>query len=124
MSGLEYHEVRAGIRAKNEKLIKKFKTENQKLHKEFSDKIESERTRFTNVVNKVQRETGQELVAVKQRFKEFGPVFEPRLEQNVKDTTAVTDEIVSKITEVRSELNNKVEKLTDSVDEVNGKVIN
>jgi ElaB/YqjD/DUF883 family membrane-anchored ribosome-binding protein len=64
----------------------------------------------------VQRETEQ------QHFKELGSVFESILEQNVKDTTALTDEIASKVTEVISQLNNKTEKLTDSVNEVNGKV--
>jgi hypothetical protein len=49
-------------------------------------------------------------------------MFESKLEQNVKDITAVTDEISSKVTGVEVELNNKFEKVVEVVYEVDGKV--
>jgi hypothetical protein len=129
-------EVRAEMKAENEKLVKKFEMESQKLQREILEKIELERTIFTNVVGQVQRETEQEVADMKRDFREFGSVIEAKLEQIIDDVTVVTDNISSKVTKVNEkisskvtrvevELNEKFEKLADKIDEkVNNKIQN
>jgi hypothetical protein len=105
------------MKADNERLAKKFEMENQNLQREILEKIELEQTIFTNVVSQVQKETEQEVADMKRDFREFGSIFEAKLEQNVEDLTAVTDEKVpSKNTAVEAELKERSEKLADEVD--------
>jgi archaellum component FlaC len=68
------------------------------------------------------RKKQQELNAVKQHFQEFHFVLESRLKKNIIDISAVTDEIASKVIRVSSELHNKIEKLADVVEGIDGKV--
>jgi predicted nucleic acid-binding Zn-ribbon protein len=56
-------EVRAEMKADNERLAKKFEMENQNLQKKCSEKIEFERTRFTNAALKKCNYRGTVIIA-------------------------------------------------------------
>jgi DNA anti-recombination protein RmuC len=54
--------LRADIKAENDKLIRRFESQNQKLSKEFSEELNSETRKFTHLLSQVQKETEAELV--------------------------------------------------------------
>jgi hypothetical protein len=61
--------VRADIKFETDKLIKSLELENQKLNKEFSERLHSEVKMCTHLISQVQKDTEAELVAVKKAYK-------------------------------------------------------
>jgi hypothetical protein len=51
--------IRSEIKDDHEKLIRRFESQSQKYHKEFSAKLDSESRRLTGLVGRVQKETNR-----------------------------------------------------------------
>jgi hypothetical protein len=94
--------VKADIRSENEKLVKKFERENQKLNQQFSDRLHSEFRKLAHLVGQVQKDTETELLAVKKQIQALNSGIEDKLEQANAQENARVDQLTSKVIENKS----------------------
>jgi hypothetical protein len=114
--------VRADIRSESEKLIKKFEKENQKLSKQFSDKLDSESKKLLQLVGQVQKDTETELVAVKKQIQALSNDLEDKLEQTNIQANARVDQLTSKVIENKSDADNNLLRLDQRLNKLDNDV--
>jgi hypothetical protein len=117
--------VRAAIKSETEKLIKRFELENERLNKEFSERLHSEVMKCTHLIGQVQKDTEAELVAVKKNIQAASAGLEDRMDQHSSQTNSILDELTSRVIVNRSEVDtnvNKLEKRVASLDREIGQV--
>jgi hypothetical protein len=111
-------QLREDIRKENESLINQFRLDTEKLRQDFSERIQSETTRLAQQIRLVQGDTERELAGVQKKFQGMSSEFDARLEQQSRSNNEVTDELTSKIIEVRSEIGEVSGKVNDLIKDV------
>jgi uncharacterized protein YukE len=91
------NKVKEDVRFENEKLIKIFERENQKLSQELTKKLRSETEKFSHLLRQVQDDTESELVAVKRNLQVMSSEFDAGSGQHANDTSHIVDELASTI---------------------------
>jgi predicted nucleic acid-binding Zn-ribbon protein len=124
----DLNSVRADLRSENEKLIKRFEAQTQETKKEFAAKLDLEARRLTNLVGKVQQETGSGIATVKKQMQTLSTDFDARLEEPQTNTQVVINELAEQIADQRSgfeahlaqlgqEFNKKLTRQKESLEE-------
>jgi hypothetical protein len=111
----EINSIKSDLKAENEKLILRFEKQSQNDRKEFAAKLESESRRLASLVEKVQRETESELVAVKKQIQVIGTEFESKIGQSETNTQILINELTDKMSDYRSEIDANFSKLGQEV---------
>jgi hypothetical protein len=114
--------VRADISSKIEKSIKRFEVENQKLGKEFSEKVDAESRRLVNIVGQVQTDTEIELMAVKKHVQAVSNGLQIKLDQTAIQNNALINQLTSKVIEKKTDADNDVLRLDQRVDQISNEV--
>jgi hypothetical protein len=110
--------VRADIQAENNKLIKRFEAENQKLNKEFSEKLYSETKKLTLLVGKAQKETESELTAVKKHLVNINEEFEKKLGKTDAKNAEVIGQLAGTVSELQAQTGSIVTRVDLIADEL------
>jgi hypothetical protein len=107
-------EVRSSIHSETQKVLKTFETQTQGLRKEFSDKLEAE----TRRVSQVQAETSTELVAVKRQLQGLGTEFDARLDHSNTNTQVIINELTDQMQEHGSEVSVQLDRQRESFEKL------
>jgi hypothetical protein len=116
-------QMRAEIRVENEKVVKRVQLETQKLRQDFSEGLKSETSKLSRQIRQVREDNERELAVVQEKFQGISSEFDARMGQQSRSHQEVTDELTSKIIEVRSEVNTisaEVNHLTEGMEMVKG----
>jgi hypothetical protein len=112
------NKVKEDVRLGNEKLIKRFERENQKLSQELTKKLYSETGKFSHLLRWVQDDMESELVAVKGNLRVMSTEFDAKLGQQAKDTSHTADELASITVHNRQQVTKHIAKLSEELNTV------
>jgi tellurite resistance protein len=104
--------LQESFKVENQKLIKRFERDNQKLRQEITEKLSSETDKFYHLLRQVQDDTESELVAVKRNLQVMGTEFDAKLGQQTKDTSRLAAELTCKIVQNKEQVTEQISKLS------------
>ncbi|XP_033607196.1 uncharacterized protein LOC117282271 isoform X2 [Cryptotermes secundus] len=107
--------VRADFKVEHDRLIQRFEREQERVSKEFTDKLRTQSEKLTSMVGQLRSETETELIVARQKFAEL----EEKVSSQATQTKNNTNTLSVKLTEVRNDFEKRV---TDEIKMVRDEV--
>jgi exonuclease VII large subunit len=94
--------MKADIKSETENFIQRLERENQKLNKQFTEKLNSENRSVSHKVSQVQKEVEVGLRASKKNIDTVKENLDGKLNQQTSQTNTAIDELASRIVGART----------------------